>query len=232
MVEYLTGSTRLSWIVFNPLLFLIFLAQNVGFYGSGVLLIREAQIRWHKGWATILLLGAAYGILEEGITTEVLFNPHVSSAGGLATYGHSFGVNWINVAILVPIVHPLYSISMPILLFGLIYPNLKGTSLVSRRGIAATFVIWGVDVAASAVFVIQAGHFFAGPLLLGVCAVAIGAIVIGARLVPTGLLRPKFVVPSSSLVWFAAIAAVLPWAIFIGGPWPWSLARPHGRCSS
>jgi hypothetical protein len=48
-VEYLTGSTQLSAIILNPPLFLIFLGQNIGFYGSGVLSIREARIRWGKG---------------------------------------------------------------------------------------------------------------------------------------------------------------------------------------
>jgi hypothetical protein len=36
-------------------------------YGCGALLIREVTRRTRRGWLTILLLGAAYGIIEAGI---------------------------------------------------------------------------------------------------------------------------------------------------------------------
>src|SRR5437899_2862189 len=64
-VEYLTGSSQLSWLIGNPPLFFLFLVQNLGSYGFGVVLAREAQIRWGKGWASVILVGSAYGILNE-----------------------------------------------------------------------------------------------------------------------------------------------------------------------
>jgi hypothetical protein len=36
-------------------------------YGSGALLIREVARRRGVGWPAILVMGAAYGILEEGV---------------------------------------------------------------------------------------------------------------------------------------------------------------------
>jgi hypothetical protein len=74
--EYLTGSSAVNVIVLNPIWFVCGLIANLGLYGPGVLLIREAKVRWYKGWATVLLLGAAYGILEEGIALSTLFNPN------------------------------------------------------------------------------------------------------------------------------------------------------------
>jgi len=64
--EYISGSSPTSAIVLNPPMFGFQLVANLGLYGPGVLLVREAMVRWNKGWATVLLLGAAYGILEEG----------------------------------------------------------------------------------------------------------------------------------------------------------------------
>src|SRR5207247_8998678 len=67
--EYLSASSQLTVLVINPVLFFLFLAANLGLYGSGVILIREAMIRWRKGWASVFLLGAAYGVAEEGWTS-------------------------------------------------------------------------------------------------------------------------------------------------------------------
>src|ERR1700730_4900983 len=57
--EYLSGSSPFANIVLNPVWFALGLLLNLGMYVPGVLLIREAQIRWNKGWATVLALGAA-----------------------------------------------------------------------------------------------------------------------------------------------------------------------------
>jgi len=215
-VEYLTGSTQLSWIILNPPLFLIFLAQNIGFYGGGILLIREARVRWQKGWASVLLLGAAYGILEEGIGTGVLFNPHTANFAGLGAYGHWLGVNWVNVAILVPIVHPLFSVSLPILLLDLALPETRGRPLLSVRAIGLTFLGFGTDVAATFLFVsFVLSHFYAGGVLLAGSFVAISALVWAARLVPSDLLRAPKPHPSATPLRFAVLGAALPWALFL-----------------
>jgi len=214
-VEYLTGSTQLSWIVLNPPLFLVFLAQNIGFYGGGVLLIREAWVSWRKGWASVFLLGAAYGILEEGIGTGVLFNPHADNFGA---YGHWLGVNWVNVAILVPIVHPLFSIFLPILLFDLTFPATRGRRLLSIRAIRLTFLVFGIDVAATFVFVsFVLTRFYAGPVLLVESFAAISALAWAARLVPSDLLKAWKPRPSAAPLQFAVLGASLPWAIFLVG---------------
>jgi hypothetical protein len=50
-------------------------------YGGGALLIREVARRTRRGWPTILLLGAAYSLLEEGGLTQSLFNPNYVGNG-------------------------------------------------------------------------------------------------------------------------------------------------------
>jgi hypothetical protein len=215
MVEYLTGSSALSLLIGNPILFLVLLGQNLAFYGSGVLLVREARVRWRKGWATVLLLGASYGILEEGIATGVLFNP--GTTAGLGSYGHLFGVNWATVAVLVPIVHPLYSISLPILLFELALPEYRSKSLVSQRGLSLAMVLLGFDALATAYTVtVHVSHFFAGYLLLGGCGVAAAALVLASRLASPTLLSTRAVRPTASPASFGVLAAAFPWVIFLG----------------
>ena len=68
--EMLTGSTPpLMFINPTSLLF------ETGLYGSGAILIRELVRRRGLGWSSIVLLGAAYGILEEGLVMYKLVQP-------------------------------------------------------------------------------------------------------------------------------------------------------------
>ena len=123
--------SQLTLLVISPPLFFGLLLANLGLYGSGVILIREAMIRWKKGWASVFLLGVAYGIVEEGLALWTLFNPLAQPVGVLGFYGHWLGVNWVwTVGLL--IFHSVYSIGLPIFLFGLVFPEMKSKSLVSR----------------------------------------------------------------------------------------------------
>jgi len=119
----------MAFLVLSPPLFFLLLAANLGLYGPGVILIREAKIRWNKGWASVFLLGAAYGIVEEGLALRTLFNPNSSVVGNLGVYGHWLGVNWVWTVGLV-IFHAVFSIGLPIFVFGLAFPDLKSKSLV------------------------------------------------------------------------------------------------------
>ena len=122
--EYLSASSQLTLLVISPLIFFGLLAANLGLYGSGVILIREAMIRWKKGWASVFLLGVAYGIVEEGIALWTLFNPLAQPVGNLGFYGHWLGVNWVwTVGLL--IFHSVYSIGLPIFLFRPSLPRIK-----------------------------------------------------------------------------------------------------------
>jgi hypothetical protein len=69
--ELLTGSTPLANFL-NPFGF----ALLVGLYGSGAVVARELTYRWGKGWPTLLSLGAAYGIIEEGLMVRSFFSPN------------------------------------------------------------------------------------------------------------------------------------------------------------
>lgn len=74
IAELALGSTpiRMAWLV---LLW-------VPIYGAGVLLIRELVVRRGRGWPSILLLAAAYELLEDGIGLQALTSPHLYDAAG------------------------------------------------------------------------------------------------------------------------------------------------------
>ena len=52
---------------FNPFGFVILTIL----YGGGAVLIRELTIRWQKSWVSLLVLGAAYGIIEEELMVKI-----------------------------------------------------------------------------------------------------------------------------------------------------------------
>jgi hypothetical protein len=140
--EFLTGSTPVLEPIVDPVSALFL----VGLYGGGVLLVREAAVRWRKGWPTILLLGMAYGIVEEGIGTKTFFGP--AGVGELAVFGHFAGVNWVW-AVELTLFHASFSIGLPILVVGLMFPATEGRSfLASRRAVAFTLFSFLATVAA------------------------------------------------------------------------------------
>jgi hypothetical protein len=185
--EYLSSSSPLSDIVLNPPQFAFQLVANLGLYGPGVLLIREAMVRWRKGWATVLLLGAAYGILEEGVALSTLFNPRAGPvvSSNLGTYGHWLGVNWVWSAAIIP-VHMIYSISLPILLLGLAIPATRGRSLLSKRGVAAAFAILSLDVALLFLLILFGESYWAGGPIVASSFAAMAFLVYLARRAPSG----------------------------------------------
>lgn len=178
--EYISSSSPLNAIVLSPWLFVFQLVANLGLYGPGVLLIREAKVRWKVGWGPVLLLGAAYGILEEGVALSTLFNPAAGPVGSLGTYGHWLGVSWIWLAAIVP-VHMIYSISVPILLLGLALPETSGRPFLQGRKLTGAVAILSVDVLILLLFVSRAGGFWMGTPVLAGSLLAIAALSLAAR---------------------------------------------------
>ena len=181
--EYLSTSSPVLNLAVNPLWFFLQLLINVGQYTAGALLVREAVLRWHKGWGTVFLLGLAYGITEEGLGDNTLFNSNHGADGVLGSFGRFAGVNWVW-AVGVLAFHVIYSIGLPILLLGLALPRTRGRSLVGRRGILVALFSLAGATALETVIVYGSFHFWMGtPLLVG-SLVAIAVLVILAHGVP------------------------------------------------
>ena len=133
--EMLTGSTP-------PLMFInpISLLFETGLYGSGAILIRELVRRRGLGWSSIVLLGAAYGIFEEGLVITSWFNPYWPDLGKLAYYGRVFDMSWIW-AVELTIFHAIVSITIPILLAELLFPAIANRLWLKKKGVIG-FTIW------------------------------------------------------------------------------------------
>ena len=216
--EYLSASSQLTLLVISPLLFFGLLLANLGLYGSGVILIREAMIRWKKGWASVFLLGVAYGIVEEGLALWTLFNPLAQPVGVLGFYGHWLGVNWVwTVGLL--IFHSVYSIGLPIFLFGLVFPEMKSKSLVSGTGV--TFSILGLIIDCFALFVLESviyQPYNPGGGLMLFSGIVITTLVVAARKLPGDFLKTKQSEPDWGPRKFAIIGALLfPATLLVGG---------------
>ena len=144
--------TKSSW----PILTLFFLAPAIGellsgsappaeffnlfsllllscLYGSGAILVRELRQRWGKGWPTVFALGAAYGIIEEGLMVKSFFDPNWMDLDILGVYGRWAGVNWVW-SLQLTIYHAVISIAIPILLVELLFPAHRDQHWLGRRG--------------------------------------------------------------------------------------------------
>jgi len=137
--EGLSTSTPVyEWL--NPLVIILL----VFLYGFGALIIRELLIRWGKGsegWLTLLLLGAAYGIIEEGLYLMTFFNPNWQDIGILGYYGRFIGVNWVWVVQLT-IFHMIYSITIPVVLTHIAFPGVKEESWLSKKALIFVIIIF------------------------------------------------------------------------------------------
>ncbi len=114
-------------------------------YGGGALLVRELAFRWGTGWLGRLLLGAAYGIVEEALMAKSFFDPNWQDIGILGSYGRMFGVNWVW-SLELTIYHCLFSISIPILLVELTFPRRRDRPWLGIPGLAVVAALLAADV--------------------------------------------------------------------------------------
>ncbi len=140
--ELLTGSTPpLSFLTPISLIFLPAL------YGSGALLIRETARRRGLGWWSVIVLGAAYGVLEEGLVVTSWFNAAWPDVAFLDGYGRALGVNWYW-ALGLTAFHAIVSVTLPIVLVEAAFPTLASLPWLRRRGYPL-LMIW---LGATAIF--------------------------------------------------------------------------------
>ena len=142
IAEFVTGSTPLTNIIFDPGSFFLFSVPSLlGLYGCGVVLVRETAIRWNKGWPSILLMGLAYGIMEEGVSVHTFFAPVNVTVGVLGSYGKVMGLN-LTWAIMISLCHSVFSIALPILISDRLWPAMKGKSIMGRRSVVFVFLAY------------------------------------------------------------------------------------------
>ena len=214
--EGITGSTPpQAWL--NPIQALL----NFWLYGCGVLVVREVSLRWKTGWPGLLLLGAAYGIVEEGLGVTTFFNPTLPQLGTLGWYGRDFGVNWLW-AVWLTEFHALVSMAIPVFLMEWRWPELKGRRLLSDRGLVLTVVLLGLCAVTINVLVHAASPYReAGPEYLAAL-LAIAVLVVAAARASGGWWSriPVTGPPLSARGYFVAGFAFIgtSFLVYAGGP--------------
>jgi hypothetical protein len=133
-VEFLTGSTSLLPALTVPSVAFTFFLLTWPSYALPVLLIRDAVVAWNKWIASLLALGISYGALNEGLLAKTYFavNPLSPELGGGA--GRWIGVNWPWVTE-ITLFHMIVSISVPVVLSFLLFPETRHERFLSERTI-------------------------------------------------------------------------------------------------
>jgi hypothetical protein len=159
-------------------------------YGAGVLLIRELTRRHGGGWPSLLLLGIAYELVEDGLGLQALTSPHLYGAADWAP--RLFGLNtayWeANVAY-----HAVFSVLIPIALTDLIYPEHRDRPYLRRGGTVAVAACAALGVVLLRVSVPPtADPGYTAPLgaTLGCAAAVVLLGVIALRVLPRRTNRP------------------------------------------
>lgn len=160
-------------------------------YGAGVLLIREAVVRVGGGWPSLLLLGVAYELAEDGIGLQALTSPNLY---GAADWGWRVGgVNLTYWAGQLG-VHVVFSILVPIMLIGLIFPDHR-TRPFLRRGGLITFGVLAVLGVVGLRFIIAAtqdpGYRAPTPWIAAFLITIAALTVIALRVVPKATARQE-----------------------------------------
>jgi hypothetical protein len=136
--EYLLGNLSVRVLLALPFL--------VPMYGCGALLIREVVRRTGFGWPAILLLGAAYGVVEAGLADQSLFNPTFEGHDFLSvTPVPALGISAQNTMSFV-VGHAVWSIGLPIALVEHLTPARRTIPWLGRIGLTVTALLytWGL----------------------------------------------------------------------------------------
>jgi len=156
----------------------------LGLYGGGVLIMRELSVIWNKGWPSIILLGAAYGILEEGIAVKSFFDPEWMDLGSLGVYGRVLDTNWVW-AFWLTIFHSVISISLPIIVTNLLYPQFRRERLLTGLRFWIVVEILLIDV----VFISNVlNPYNPNPGMYALCVLVMVLLVFIAKLLPRDFL--------------------------------------------
>lgn len=182
VAEYLLGDF--------PVTFLSPLIMMTPFYGGGALLIRELARRTGRGWPTILLLGCAYCLIEEGVTTQTLFNPdafglhlHLLAPAFVPFLG--IGAWW---TLFMFNVHAFWSIGVSIALVEGLFPARPGATApapwLGNIGVSVAALLFVAGAYANTAYSIHHYHFVASRTQFTVTGIVCILFVVAAFLVP------------------------------------------------
>jgi hypothetical protein len=166
----------------------------------------------------MLVLGLAYGVVEEGLVTQSLFNPDYAGVHLLADgFVPALGIAgpW---TLYVLTLHAVWSTTVPIVLVEACTPDRRTTPWLGRPGVAVAAALLVVGAIGNTVFTMLTFPFVAPvPRLLAAGIVAALLAVLAFRL-PRARRGPGRVPPP----WLLAVVALAAGAAFMTGRGGWS----------
>ncbi len=175
--ELFTGNTPLPRF-FHPLVFMFLM---VG-YGLFVLVIREAAVRMHASTTRIVLMGIAYGIVNEGLFAKTLINRHSLPIQQFTGYAVAMGYNTAWAAAIL-VWHAFASVLFPIYFVHYCLPEAAKASWLKNWQLAA--LTTAITLFAVSNFVMRRIEGAAGtPAELGLAILAIIMLVLLALKLP------------------------------------------------
>lgn len=134
VAEYLLGNISISalgaMVMLAPL------------YGGGALVVRESARRLGRGWPTMILLALAYGLVEEGLSIQTLFNPNYLGLHLLReAYIPALGIGgWWTPFVLT--LHTVWSISVPIAVTEALFAGRRETPWLGKAGLTVSGILF------------------------------------------------------------------------------------------
>ncbi len=126
-----TTSTSVAKIITQP----ASLPFIMLFYGLADLLIREALVRRRLGWVSLIVLGIAFGFMNEGVIAGTWYTVRNN---GYAYVGQ-IDYAW---AVALTVFHVFISVIAPIVFIETIFPSRAGLPLLRRRGIITSAIVF------------------------------------------------------------------------------------------
>ena len=218
VAEYLLGDLPLKLL---PVLIIMAPA-----YGGAAVLIREAARRTGRGWPTMLILGAAYTLIGEGLVTQSLFNhdylkmhlhlldPAYIPALGIGGWWTLFMFN----------LHTFWSMGVSIALVEALFPAEAEVPWLGLVGDSVVALVFVLGLGANFAIGYRQNHFVASPAQLLTTAVLCVLLMASAFLIPARKLRGAGGRTPSPWI-TGAIAFVLGMGVMFTPPkWGWAAA--------
>jgi hypothetical protein len=216
VAEYLLGDLPLKLLAA-----LIVLAPA---YGGGAVLIRETARRTGRGWPTMLMLGAAYTLIGEGLVTQSLFN-HDYLKMHMHLLDHAYipalgiGGWW---TLFMFNLHTFWSMGVSIALVEALFPAEAEAPWLGRVGDSVVAVVFVLGTAANFGIGFKQNQFVASNAQLLSAAVLSVLLIVSAFLIPARRSRMAGgMVPSPWIT--GAVAFVLGMGVMNTPPkWGWA----------
>jgi hypothetical protein len=216
VAEYLLGDL--------PLKLLPALIVLAPWYGGAALLIRETARRTGRGWPTMLMLGAAYTVIGEGLVTQSLFNhdylkmqmhlldPAYIPALGIGGWWTLFMFN----------LHTFWSVGVSIALVEALFPAEAEAPWLGAVGDWVIALVFLLGTAANFGIGFKQNHFVASTAQLVCAGVLSGVLIVAAFLMPARRWRmDDGMAPSPWIT--GAVAFVLGMGVMFTPPkWGWA----------